>query len=236
MSLDALEIYLTKSRKINVRAGGELRTSPAAVATFNRHLMALGFVCSQELTGALSGIGDEALGTLYKQIVPVLKQMTGDHRQHKPFYPNFPKQVMEASEAELYLNAMIHYFMAAVRDQAQGQPRLFGGPLMEGAARTPAPIETLNVPLQWLPEYKKEDRQPLPDEEVSLNVVNLGLDSDFFHVFTRLAGSNGSLSESDKAAVQWFVDNQRDTIPLFLPAAIPHKENLEYLVGALLKY
>src|SRR5262249_25436241 len=59
---------------------------------------------------------------------------------------------------------------------------------------------------------------------------------DFFHVFTRLAGSNGSLSESDKAVVQWFVDNQRDMIPLFLPAAIPQKENLAYLVGALLKY
>jgi len=236
MPLDALEIYLTKSRKINVRASGGLRSSPAAVATFSRNLMSLGFVCSQDLAGALAGIGDEALGTLYEQVVPVLKRMTGDHRQHRPFYRNFPKQVVEASEAELYLNALTHYFLAAVRDQAQGQPRLFGGPLMEGAARTPAPVETLNVPLQWLPEYTKEDRQPLPDEEVSLKVIGLGSESDFCHLFTRLAGSNGSLSESDKAILQWFVDNRRDMIALFLPAAIPHKENLAYLVGALLKY
>lgn len=236
MSLDALEIYLTKCRRISVPAGGGFHTSPAAVATFNRNLMSLGFVCSQELTGALAGIGDEALGALYKQVVPVLKRMTGDHRQHRPFYPNFPKQVMEAGEAELYLNALTHYFMAAVRDRAQGRPRLFGGPLMEGAARTPAPVEMLNVPLQWLPEYTKEDREPLPDEEVSLKVIDLGSESDFFHMFTRLAGSNGSLSESDRAIVQWFVDNRRDMIPLFLPAAIPQKEILAFLVGALLKY
>ena len=83
-------------------------------------------------------------------------------------YPNFPKQVMEASDLELYLNAITHYWMAAVRDVAQGQPRLFGGRLMEGAASTPTPVETLSVPLQWLPEYEVENRESLPEEEVSL--------------------------------------------------------------------
>ena len=55
-------------------------------------------------------------------------------------------------------------------------------------------------------------------------------------MFTRLVGSNGSLSESDKAIVLWFVDNQREGIPLFLPPTIPQKENLTFLVGSLLKH
>ena len=236
MSLNALEIYLTKSRKIIVQGNGKQQSSLAAVATFNRNLISLGFVCSQELTGALAGLSDEELGSLYQQVVPILKKMTGAHRTFKPMYPNFPKQVMEASDLELYLNAITHYWMAAVRDVAQGQPRLFGGRLMEGAASTPAPVETLSVPLQWLPEYEVENREALQEQEVSLKVIDLGNQDDFWKVFTRLVGSNGSLSESDKAIVQWFVDNQREKIPLFLPSAIPQKENLTFLVGSLLKH
>ena len=236
MSLNALEIYLTKSRKIIVHGNGKKPSSSAAVATFNRNLISLGLVCSQELTGALAAMSEEALGSLYQEVVPILKKMTGAHRAFKPMYPNFPKQVMEASDLELYLNAITHYWMAAVRDVAQGQPRLFGGRLMEGAASTPAPVETLSVPLQWLPEYEVENRERLPEEEVSLKVIGLGSEADFWKVFTRLVGSNGSLSESDKAIVQWFVDNRREDIPLFLPPAIPQKENLTFLVGSLLKH
>lgn len=236
MSLNALEIYLTKSRKIIVHGDGKQPSSSVAVATFNRNLISLGFVCSQELTGALDGLSEEELGNLYQQVVPILKKMTGAHRTFKPMYPNFPKQVMEASDLELYLNAITHYWMAAVRDVAQGQPRLFGGRLMEGATSTPAPVETLRVPLQWLPEYEVENRESLPEQEVGLQVIGLGSEDDFRKVFTRLVGSNGSLSESDKAIVQWFVDNRREDVPFCLPPAIPQKENLTFLVGSLLKH
>src|ERR1700721_687040 len=149
MPLNALEIYLSKSRKIIVQGNGKQPSSSATVATFNRNLISLGFVCSQELIGPLTGLSEGAPGSLYQEVVPILKKMTGAHRTFKPMYPNFPKQVMEASELELYLNAITHYWMAAVRDVAQGQPRLFGGRLLEGARRTSAPVETLSVPLQW---------------------------------------------------------------------------------------
>src|SRR5258708_6420945 len=174
MSLNALEIYLTKSRKIIVQGNGEQRCSPAAVATFNRNLISLGFVCSQELTGALAGLGEEELGGLYQRVVPVLKEMTGAHRTFEPMYPNFPKQVMEASDLELYLNPIAHYWAPALRDVRQGQPRLSGGRLMEGAAFPPAPAETLSVPLRWLPEYEVGSREALPEQEVSLKVIGLG--------------------------------------------------------------
>jgi hypothetical protein len=236
MSLNALEIYLTKSRKIIVQGDGKQPCSSAAVATCNRNLISLGFVCSQELTRALAGLSEEALGSLYQQVVPILKKMTGAHRTFRPMYPNFPRQVMEAPDLELFLNAITHYWMAAVRDVAQGQPRLFGGPLLAGAASTPVSVETLSVPLQWLPEYEVENREALPEQEASLKVIDLGNQDDFWKVFTRLVGSNGSLSESDKAIVQWFVDNQREGIPLFLPPTMPQKENLTFLVGSLLKH
>ena len=34
----------------------------------------------------------------------------GAHRKFEPFYPNFPAQVMEMSEAALYFNAILYYW------------------------------------------------------------------------------------------------------------------------------
>jgi hypothetical protein len=232
MSLTAREIYLTKSLRIIVPNGRWHGTDPL-VATLNRNLMSLGFVMSQELTAALSSSTREEVEAISAEIIPVLKKMVSGHRKYKPMYPNFPRQVMEASDFELYTNAMMHYWTAAVRDALQGRPRLHGGPLAPGASPTPT---TLKVPLQWLPEYEVEDREPLPDEEITLRVIILGSAADFNTIFTRLAGANGSLSESDKTIVGWFVDNRREAIPLYLPPTIPNKENLTDLVGNLLKY
>ena len=108
---------------------------------------------------------------------------------------------------------------------------------MEGAPTTPtAAADVLRAPLRWLLEYEVEDREPLPEEEVTLTVIDRGSEADFWKVFTRLVGANGSLSESDKAIIQWFVDNESQKIPLFLPPAIPQKENLTFLVGSLLRH
>jgi hypothetical protein len=232
MSLTAREIYLTRSLRLIVRKEQRHGNDPL-VATLNRNLMSLGFVLSQELTAVLSSNTREEIKAVSAEIIPVLEKMVGAHRKYRPMYPNFPRQVMEASDFELYTNAMMHYWAAAVRDALQGQPRLHGGPLAPGASPTPT---TLKVPLRWLPEYEVEDREPLPNEEITLRVIHLGSEADFNAIFTRLAGANGSLSESDKAVVGWFVDNRREAIPLLLPPATPNKENLTYLVGSLLEY
>ena len=35
--------------------------------------------------------------------------MVGAHIQFTPMYPNFPQQMMDLSDADLYINAVIHY-------------------------------------------------------------------------------------------------------------------------------
>ena len=179
MSLTALEIYLIKGSRIDIQ-GKDAQVSPL-VATFNRNLEALGFTLSGELMSIMSATDDKKIADLYEWMVPVLKRMTGAHRRFKPMYPNFPKQVMEASDMELYLNAITHYWVAFMGD-------------------------VLNVPHRWLPKYKKDDREPLPEEEVTLRVIKAGSESDFNKIFTRLVGSNSSLSESDKEIVRWFTE------------------------------
>lgn len=210
MSLTALEIYLTKSAKISPpKAGGG--DNVALVATFNRNINSIGFTLSPGLITALAALGRDEVVSICQEAEPVLWKMVGAHKKHKPMYPNFPRQVMEASDLELYLNAMTHYWGSFLHD-------------------------VTGVPFRFLPEYEKDDREPLPESEVTLRVIKLGSDEDFNSIFTRLAGANGSLSESDKAVVKWFAENRRDILPKILPEAIPQKENLTFLVGALLPF
>ena len=51
-----------------------------------------------------------------------LREMVGAHREFEPFYPNFPHQVMEMSEASLYFNAIRHY-RTGFRPGYENEPR-----------------------------------------------------------------------------------------------------------------
>ncbi|PQO45561.1 cytoplasmic protein [Blastopirellula marina] len=139
-------------------------------------------------------------------MLPILQEMVGAHRKFDPFYPNFPQQVMEASDAELYFNAMTHYFGFWLSD------------LME------------NPDFVVRPYFEKEAR-PLLKEFQNLRWIELGSEEDFDAIFTRLVSSNGSLSESDREIVKWFIEN-RDVVPL-LPNEIPKKETLALLIAAM---
>jgi len=77
---------------------------------FISDMMSYGFMPTAELADELSELDREDIASLYKDVMPVLKELVGANVVHKPFYPNFPDQVMEADEAELFINAQAHYW------------------------------------------------------------------------------------------------------------------------------
>ncbi len=81
----------------------------ALVATFAKNIEGLGFTFSKSLINKMSNLSKADLGKLSTEVTGILKKMVGAHVKHKPMYPNFPEQVMTADEAELYLNAILHY-------------------------------------------------------------------------------------------------------------------------------
>ncbi len=202
-------IYLTKRARV-VLDEGRSECSTSAVATFNKNLESLGFTLSRALFERLRTHSVEEVARLYKGIVPVLERMVGAHRQFRPMYPDFPAQVMAASDLELYVNAMAHYWGSFVAD-VTGQPGYV-----------------------ILPSYPKTEREPLQDQ-ARLKVIDLRSEADFERIFTGLVGSNGSLSDDDKAVVAWFVEDYGDDLLRLLPPEIPQKENLALLAGLLLK-
>src|SRR3569833_1890087 len=101
-------IYLRRRCKVHVKEGtGSIPVSHAAA--LQKNIESLGFACSEPLLERLQTLSPEKLGIFYKDLVATLREIVGAHRQFKPMYPNFPEQVMEMSEARLYLNAFLHY-------------------------------------------------------------------------------------------------------------------------------
>ena len=88
----------------------ENKVSMNYVATFNANLMALGFTLSLDVMQACTEhLTREEFEIWANEVQDLLIKYNGSRINMKPMYPNFPKQVMETSELELYLNALLHY-------------------------------------------------------------------------------------------------------------------------------
>lgn len=80
------------------------------VATFAANLMTYGYVMSPKLMEYLSQLDNEQITAIHDSTIRVIRNLVGDDVEHDPMYPNFPSQVMEMSNAQLYMNAIFHYF------------------------------------------------------------------------------------------------------------------------------
>lgn len=81
---------------------------------------------------------------------------------------------------------------------------------------------------KWVPDQELVDRG-IKFENTEFSVIKLGTEEDFSNIFTRLVSINQSITDNDKAVVEWFVMNHRDS--LIMPATIPFKETLCLLAG-----
>ncbi len=71
--------------------------------------MKLGFIFTDEALIALSQNLNE-----YSNIFETLSELVGANKVWKPFYQNFPNEVFEMSDIQLYSNAITHYMTAGV--------------------------------------------------------------------------------------------------------------------------
>lgn len=205
------EIYLQKRLKVLTPVSSRtlsVKETRRLVASINKNIESLGYSFSEGVFDALTKLSESDLTSFYQELIPILKKMRGAHRQFNPIYPNFPKQVMDASEFELYFNALVHYWSAFLQD-----------------------VGVMNETI--LPVYEKKERLLL-SEKVKLDLIDLGDEKDFESIFTTLLSVKSSISQSDKDVISWFVDFYSDKVTDLLPAQIPMKENLGLIAGLLL--
>jgi hypothetical protein len=102
------ELFLRRRSKVHVPMGSGGATR-AQVASAVQEVTAFRCVLSEPLIEQIGMLSATELKYWLRDIIRVLRRQTGAHVHHRPFYPDFPEHVLAASEAELYLNAVIHY-------------------------------------------------------------------------------------------------------------------------------
>ncbi|WP_409342853.1 TerD family protein [Paenibacillus sp. MBLB4367] len=110
-------IYLRRNRKLIVKPGQHVLPTKY-IATAMKNVEYLGFTFSKELMEMVKTMSIEEFAALYRQLVTDLKSLVGANVSFNPMYPNFPEQVMMASEAELYMNAVLHYITLELPEHA----------------------------------------------------------------------------------------------------------------------
>lgn len=73
-------------------------------------MMRLGFMFDSEASAYLQQLTVDQVVALHTDLVAVARELVGAKRNYRPFYVNFPSQVMEMSSLELFVNAVVHYW------------------------------------------------------------------------------------------------------------------------------
>lgn len=88
------------------------------VLSANRNLNSYGYTLSSNMIEKLSKYSDEDITSVYKDLISCIKQYIGDdYNKIELFYPNFPEEVMEKSDEELYLNSLLYYIFSQTDDE-----------------------------------------------------------------------------------------------------------------------
>jgi stress response protein SCP2 len=105
-------IYIRKNK---VWVPLETDTLPARyIVPLLKNIEGLGFGLSKAVVERMRTLSVVTFDKFYSQLVNDLRVMVGAHVPYEPMYPNFPGQVIDASDEELYANALLHYFGDAV--------------------------------------------------------------------------------------------------------------------------
>jgi hypothetical protein len=138
------DIYLRRRGKVHVKTGAGGATE-AQIASVQREAEALGYVLSDEVVARLRALSTLELTQFLRSLTAALRALVGAHRPHVPLYPNFPLDVLRASEATLYLNAVSHYLTLSRPDAAPAErpPLLSGRSPRQIALGTLADFETI---------------------------------------------------------------------------------------------
>ena len=179
------KICIRKLNGINFDINDSINNEREAISLVHE-ITRLGFMPSDTLIENLKHVEVSEIIRLYKDIIPELKKVKGVRRGWKPMYPNFPKQVKDASIINLYVNAVRHYVSMG----------------------------------EWLPHYPENDRAVFK-EPGNFQKLDYVTEDQYLSVFSDILSSNDSISDFDKSALVWFLDNE----PVMAPETIPYKEN-----------
>lgn len=115
-------LYLRRRRKLVLAPPGTHASPVPLQASLQRELEQVDYALSKDVLDHVSTWAPEELAAFRRRLLGDLQKALGAHRELRPFYRNFPHEVMELSEAQLYVNARIHYW-TLLRPEGDPDPR-----------------------------------------------------------------------------------------------------------------
>ena len=104
------KILLRRKNKVILGTGTAAVANDSYITTIMKNIENLGYTFSQEVFDVLRTYSDDELVEFYFELESTLMELVGANAEHMPMYADFPMGVMDADSAELYINAMIHYW------------------------------------------------------------------------------------------------------------------------------
>ncbi len=175
------------------------------LATLLKNLEHLGHALSAELLEGLANATERQLVVFHRRLGSMIAKSLGAHVRFEPMYRGFPAEVMEASEAELYFNAWMHYL-----------GDLIGRRLM------PDSVERERGPLAFTRPPTVVGRATLAD------AVKLASE------LSAARTSTSETDKSNLQTLLGFLAKSRVDLAALIPAEMPHKENLAFFAGAMM--
>ncbi|MFP6832913.1 TerD family protein [Pseudomonas tensinigenes] len=219
------ELFLRRRSKVHVPMGTGGATR-AQVASAVREVAAFRCVLSEPLIEQIGMLSATELKYWLRSIVGVLRRRNGAHVHHRPFYPDFPEQVLTATEGELYLNAVMHYLtLRRLPKTEESRPPLLEGNLIPWviepgsihqfesllepllSSRTSLSEEETADVLWFVREYKRDVFRLLPE------------DIPFREIRAQLGGAL-ILHAADDARVDAFLERNVETATDVLRLAV----------------
>lgn len=201
MSVIHPEIYLRRKQKVYIEKSNYKEVTMAHIGAILKNIEELGYCLSEDVLDCLQTSSLLQVSIFYKSLFHCLNKIVGNHVKHQPMYPNFPEQVMELSEAELYINAMFHY--------------------ASSGTYFPYSFEEFR-------ETKKNEKKERKEDTIKW--IQLGTKEEFLQIFMDLMNANTSISDIDKKDLTWFMRHYDNAIH-YLPDEILSKENQAFLLN-----
>lgn len=104
------KILLRRKNKVILGTGTAAVANDRYITTIMKNIEDLGYTFSQEVFDVLRTYSGDELVEFYFELVSTLMELVGANAEYMPMYADFPMGVMDADSAELYINAMIHYW------------------------------------------------------------------------------------------------------------------------------
>lgn len=220
------EIYLQQQLKWIVEPSQHC-VPTSYLASAIKNIEQLGFTFSKPLIEALRTLSIPNFIANYRSIEAQLKRMVKADYKYKPMYPNFPEQVMEMDEAELYLNAIFHYFTLLMPDE-------------EAIDRTSAheiktaTINDTKVQKARNSEIKENNKEKGTLTKKNLRVIDLGDLEQFYEMIKHLMSAKTSISPGDKELIELVIMEEQN-VERLLPPEIPLKRKCRLYCRTVIK-